>query len=93
MRMGITKTSKYEDRAPFTEQMRKSILVIGGGITGMTAALAAAQAGYQVYLVEKEPDLGGWAAQFHKVFTGKPPYDEIVDPPVKEKIAAVKRQR
>ena len=56
------------------EPVDKSILVIGGGITGLTAALEAAKAGSQVYLVEKEPQLGGWANKFHKVFNGKPPY-------------------
>ncbi len=89
LRMGITKTKKYEDRAPFMEETDKSILVIGGGISGMTAALEAGKAGYQVYLVEKQPELGGWIGKFSKVFTGKPPYDQIVDPPAKEKIAAV----
>lgn len=89
LRMGITKTSKYEDRPPFIEPVEKSILVIGGGMTGLTAALEAAAAGYQVYLVEKEAQLGGWANRFHKVFTGKPPYDVIVDSPVHEKVKAV----
>ncbi|AFM24157.1 FAD-dependent oxidoreductase [Desulfomonile tiedjei] len=90
MRMGVTKLNKYEDRAPFDEANEKSILVIGGGITGMTAALEAARAGTQVYLVEKEPQLGGWATKYHKVFTGQAPYDSIVDSPVQDKIAAVK---
>lgn len=89
LRMGITKTSKYEDRPPFMEEVDKSILVIGGGVTGMTAALEAAAAGYQVYLVEKEAQLGGWANNFAKVFTGKPPYDEITDSPIQETIKAV----
>ena len=89
MRMGITKTTKYENRPPFMEPVDKSILVIGGGMTGMTAAIEAARAGYQVYLVEKETQLGGWANRFHKVFTGKPPYDEIVDSPIHEKIKAI----
>jgi quinone-modifying oxidoreductase, subunit QmoB len=89
MRMGITKASKYDDRPPFTEAVDKGILVIGGGISGLTAALEAAKAGYQVCLVEKEPQLGGWANKFSKVFTGKPPYDQLVDSPVQEKIAAV----
>jgi quinone-modifying oxidoreductase subunit QmoB len=89
MRMSITKTSKYEDRPPFMEAVDKGILVIGGGMTGMTSALEAAAAGYQVTLVEKEPQLGGWANKFHKVFTGKPPYDEVTDSPIQEKVAAV----
>ncbi|MDQ7783877.1 MAG: FAD-dependent oxidoreductase [Desulfomonilaceae bacterium] len=89
IRMGITKASKYQDRPPFMEEVEKSILVIGGGMTGLTAALDAAAANYQVYLVEKEARLGGWANNFHKVFTGKPPYGRIVDSPIQEKIKAV----
>jgi quinone-modifying oxidoreductase subunit QmoB len=89
LRMGIIKAQKYQDRAPFSEEIDKSILVIGGGITGLSAALGAAKAGYQVYLVEKDPQLGGWAAKFSKVFTGKPPYGEIVDSPISQKINAV----
>ncbi len=89
LRMGITKVTKYDDREPFTEATETAILVIGGGTAGMTAAVEAAAAGYEVHLVEKEAELGGWACKFPKVFTGKPPYDEIVDSPIQDKIAAV----
>ena len=44
-------------------RMRKfprDILVVGGGITGMTAALEASRAGYKCILVEKEAELGGF---------------------------------
>jgi heterodisulfide reductase subunit A-like polyferredoxin len=41
-------------------------LVIGGGISGMTAALEAANAGQQVVLVEREPRLGGFASRLYK---------------------------
>ncbi len=43
-------------------------LVIGGGIAGIQAALDIADAGYQVYLVEKEPSIGGHMAQLDKTF-------------------------
>ncbi len=89
MRMGLIKASKYDDRAPFTEEISRAILVIGGGWTGMTAALDVANAGYEVYLVEKEDELGGWAAKFPKVFTGEPPYDKIEDSPAKKKAEEV----
>jgi quinone-modifying oxidoreductase subunit QmoA len=46
----------------------KSILVIGGGISGLTTALEAAEVGYEVYLVEKNPYLGGRVAQMHHYF-------------------------
>ncbi len=48
--------------------VKRSTLVIGGGIAGMQAALDLADAGYQVYLVEKEPSLGGIMAQLAKTF-------------------------
>ena len=43
-------------------------LVIGGGIAGLTAALDIAEAGYKVYLVEKEPTIGGRMAQLSRTF-------------------------
>ena len=43
-------------------------LVVGGGIAGIQAALELADAGYQVYLVEREPSIGGHMAQFDKTF-------------------------
>ncbi|MBT4287444.1 MAG: CoB--CoM heterodisulfide reductase iron-sulfur subunit A family protein, partial [Deltaproteobacteria bacterium] len=44
------------------------ILVIGGGISGMTTALEAAEVGYEVILVEKDPILGGRVAKFYQYF-------------------------
>ena len=46
----------------------QSILVVGGGMAGMTAAIEAAEAGYEVILVEKNPYLGGRVAQLNKYF-------------------------
>ena len=45
-----------------------SILVVGGGISGLTSALEAAEVGYEVFLVEKEPSIGGIMAQLDKVY-------------------------
>ena len=45
-----------------------SALVIGGGITGMQAALDLADSGYKVYLVERSPAIGGVMAQLDKTF-------------------------
>jgi len=44
------------------------VMVVGGGIAGIRAALDIADAGHKVYLVEKEPSLGGHMAQFAKTF-------------------------
>jgi quinone-modifying oxidoreductase subunit QmoB len=48
------------------QQLTKNILVVGGGATGMTAALETAAAGFPVHIVEKTGALGGWAAKWHK---------------------------
>jgi quinone-modifying oxidoreductase subunit QmoB len=67
MLMGIIRAQKSELPEPaILENLSNTILVIGGGITGMTAALEAAEAGYQVFLVEKEPRLGGFANKLYK---------------------------
>jgi quinone-modifying oxidoreductase, subunit QmoB len=62
LRMGGSKVSKMELPTGFFPEgeMSKDILVIGGGITGLTSAREAAEAGYNVILVEKAPELGGF---------------------------------
>ncbi len=52
--------------APIATQ--QTILVVGGGISGMTAALEAAECGKQVILAEKTPTLGGRTAQLYRYF-------------------------
>jgi quinone-modifying oxidoreductase subunit QmoA len=45
-----------------------SIMVVGGGIAGLTTAIEAAEVGYEVFLVEKNPYLGGRVAQLNQYF-------------------------
>jgi len=57
------------------EKTSQAILVVGGGISGLTAALEAAEAGHEVVLVERNPYLGGRVAQLHHYFPKLcPPY-------------------
>lgn len=77
LRMGITRAKKAEVPQPFEAEIDKTILVVGGGPSGMTAALEAAEAGYEVALVEKEEQLGGWLRKFSRLFPKKPPYREL----------------
>jgi len=51
-----------------TDDIVGSVMVIGGGIAGMQAALDLADSGYKVYLVEKGPAIGGVMAQLDKTF-------------------------
>ncbi|MBE9515876.1 MAG: hydrogenase iron-sulfur subunit [Proteobacteria bacterium] len=67
----------------------KRILVVGGGVSGMTAALESAKAGYDVLLVEKTGELGGMMAKLHKKMPNVEPYADPADTGVAEMIEAV----
>ncbi len=91
LRMYITKLQKMSPPEPFQseEPIDKTILVVGGGITGMTAALEAAETGYQVRLVEKTAALGGWLGKQHKSVPTKAPYRELEDTGIAALIARI----
>jgi quinone-modifying oxidoreductase subunit QmoB len=74
LRMGVARALKMEAPKPLAEEISKTVLVVGGGVTGITAALEAAEAGYDVCLVEKEKRLGGRAALVKKHFPIGPAY-------------------
>ncbi len=89
LRMGITKVQSMEPLEPFEEEINKRILVIGGGVTGMTSALGVAKAGYEVVLVEREPSLGGFATKLFKQYPKTPPYRELASTDYESLIQAV----
>lgn len=64
----------------------QAALVVGGGVAGMQAALDIADAGFQAYLVEKQPYLGGRAAQLNATF---PTMERMADllAPLKQRVA------
>ena len=74
LRMGVAKMRNSEPPEALIEEIDKTIMVVGGGVSGMNSALAAAGAGYDVVIIEKSDKLGGWAAKFTKVFPKTPPY-------------------
>ena len=51
-----------------TDTIVGSVMVVGGGIAGIQAALDLADSGYKVYLLEKNPAIGGVMAQLDKTF-------------------------
>ncbi|MDX9766249.1 MAG: hydrogenase iron-sulfur subunit [Ectothiorhodospiraceae bacterium] len=67
VRMGCAEVKKMKQPAGNPDRGgNKRVLVVGGGMSGMTAALAAADAGYETVLVEKSGALGGFAANLYK---------------------------
>jgi heterodisulfide reductase subunit A len=64
----VAKAALLEPLEERQVDVTSAALVIGGGIAGLEAALDIADAGYQVYLVEKQPSLGGRMAQLNKTF-------------------------
>jgi len=92
LRMGMTRAQKAEIPTPFEAEIDKTILIVGGGQSGMTAALEAARAGYQVVLVEKEPQLGGWLKNFARLFPKKPPYREAEPVDLKARVQEIEQE-
>jgi quinone-modifying oxidoreductase subunit QmoB len=83
MRMACTRAQKTELPEPYKlETMSKTIMVMGGGIAGMTAAKEAAAAGYQVVLVEKENELGGKAVNWRNSFPSQYPWTSLEENPL-----------
>jgi len=66
--MAVGKVARLESLSPLRSPVEKRVLVIGGGISGIQAALDVSQAGYNVTLMEKLPSLGGRMAQLVKTF-------------------------
>ncbi|MGM0423695.1 MAG: FAD-dependent oxidoreductase [Thermodesulfobacteriota bacterium] len=64
----VNRVQLHQKLYPRQESVHPDVLVVGGGIAGMQAALDVARSGHQVYLVEKTPSIGGHMLQFDKTF-------------------------
>jgi len=91
LRMGCVKARKTEPMEPLVEEISRKVLVVGGGISGLTAALAGAEAGYEVVLVEKQARLGGFMGTVKKSLPHRPPYTEPVAASLADIILAVSK--
>ncbi|BDD86115.1 FAD-dependent oxidoreductase [Desulfofustis limnaeus] len=90
LRMACTRAKKTDLPAPYQlETLSRKILVMGGGIAGLTAAREASGAGYEVTLVEKAGTLGGQAAHWRNSFPTKAPWTDLEDSPVQALITEV----
>ncbi len=89
LRIGCSQAKDTELTEPFKaeEEYSKDILVVGGGLAGMTAALETAKAGYQAVIVEKEASLGGFLGKMKKLITM--PYKDVSESGAEELIKAI----
>lgn len=79
VRMAVSKARLLTPLKKSKVQVTQKALVIGGGVSGMTAALDIANQGLQVYLVEKEKELGGFLKDITKMHDGKKSSDLLGD--------------
>ena len=70
LRMSLARTLRLEPLQEFELPVDKRAVVVGGGIAGMTCALSIAKQGHEVYLIEKEKELGGMARHLHYTIEG-----------------------
>ena len=70
IRMSVARTCLLEPLQEFDLPVDKRALVVGGGIAGMTCALSIAKQGHEVYLLEKDTELGGIARRIHYTLEG-----------------------
>ena len=68
VKMAVAKAALLEPAEEIEVPINRKALVIGGGVAGIQAALDLADTGYKVYLVEKEPSIGGMMARIDKTF-------------------------
>ncbi len=93
LRMGMARVKKVELPTPYqVESLSRRILVLGGGMTGMAAALDAAKAGYEVTIVEKTDALGGHANHWRKQLPTAAPYENLLSPQVERMIQTVQAE-
>ncbi len=92
VRMAVAKSRLLEPLKKMELPLNKNALVLGGGLSGMTAALELAKQGYQSYLVEKEAELGGNLRYIHYTLSQSGNGGSMVEDPqakLKELIEAV----
>jgi len=71
VRMAVAKAAYVEPLSQVILDVTPAVLVVGGGVAGMEAALGVANQGYQAYLVERSNQLGGVALQLYSTWQGE----------------------
>jgi heterodisulfide reductase subunit A len=85
VRMGVAKAALLEPLDDLTSEVMPSAVVIGAGISGMTAALSIAKNGFYVHLIEKERGMGGLLRRLYKLY----PTEELAKEFLEQRIKAV----
>ncbi len=70
VRMAVARTAQLEPLQEMQLPVDRRALVVGGGVAGMTSALSLANQGFEVFLLEKEKELGGTARRIHHTLEG-----------------------
>jgi quinone-modifying oxidoreductase subunit QmoB len=91
IRMGAARAARIELPEPQPLPAERRVLVVGGGPAGLSAALGAAKAGYEVVLVEKQAELGGWARIWQRTLPSRPPYRDLEEGGLAKLVAEVEQ--
>ena len=68
VKAGIARTRLSEPLEPLVVETTQKAMVIGAGIAGLRAAIGLADVGLEVFLVEREQELGGWVGRFGNIY-------------------------
>lgn len=79
VRAGIAKARLTEPLSTLRIETKPQVLVIGAGVAGLRAALAIADLGLLVFLIEKESEVGGWTRRWGKMFFHDQRGDDIIN--------------
>jgi heterodisulfide reductase subunit A len=78
VRMSVARASLLEEQEEIELEIHPATLVIGGGVSGMTAAVSIARQGFPVHLVEKEAELGGMLRYLYNIFPENRKAEEVI---------------
>ena len=86
LRMGLAEAERILPAEPYQpeEPIDKRIMVLGGGVTGLSAALDVAKAGYEATVIEKAAKVGGFAAKLRKQTPSSYPYEDLQEPVIEQ---------
>lgn len=88
--MGIARAERVKPPATTSKESERTVLIVGGGAAGISAALATARSGLNAVLIEKQPQLGGFAAHLYKEYAARPPFEELLPPSIDAAIAELR---